>query len=303
MISLFHRFQRAKAREQVGLISSCPVALGIKAETLETGRFYPSYYYLPHFLKELHGQLAQDVQLVSLTELAQQQTRQVRPHADFPDEIIDFIQIGDVPPHLGRIANFERAIASDVSRSHAKMPLMGGHILLSRIRPTRGSIAIVPPDLDGAIGTDGFIVLAVDEKKIYREVLWLQLRSENVLRQLYCLQRYSGGYPRIDDADVSQIRTPVPTRETQQKIRGAVTQMQKNTIDSNKALHKAQSSLIANTFMKGTIAAKAELRTVAHISLDDRGKAVIHERCAETFSVCSEIKRLEHRPEQPVQGQ
>ncbi|NVM23581.1 MAG: N-6 DNA methylase [Desulfobacterales bacterium] len=291
IVSSFKKFKRAAEKDQLRLISKNPVVLGVRAGDIETTRFYPSYYYLPYFIEGLEENLDKAVELRLLNDLVCEKKTQVNPLRDFPEEIIDYIQISDVPSNLGMIVSFQRALGRDVSVSHAKMPLRAGYVLISRIRPTRGSIAVVPADLDGAIGTDGFIVLEAREDLIFKEVLWLLLRSDAVLKQMYCLQRYSGGYPRVDD--ISELRLPVPPREIQETIKNSIIERQKRIYEANRITYEANLSLNDALRYNTSVLTETVSTKVASIKLTAEGELRIDYRPPETFSVCDSIKPLE----------
>jgi len=96
---------------------------------------------------------------------------------------------------------------------------------VSLVRPTRGAIAILPKDLDGALATGGFAVLRA-KGQVSKEYIYAVLRMPFVLNQMGT--RVGGGtYPTIKIEDVKEVIIPIPSPETEKKITSEIKELLK----------------------------------------------------------------------------
>ncbi len=88
--------------------------------------------------------------------------------------------------------------------------------IVSTVRPTRGAIAVVPPELDNQICSTGFCVLQCKER-VNPYYLHFVLRADSTLEQF---RKFSTGssYPAILDSDVLKTRIPSANSEEQDAI-------------------------------------------------------------------------------------
>lgn len=86
-------------------------------------------------------------------------------------------------PSTGEIETW-KTLRGIEAPSRARMVLKTGNLILSSLKGFLRSIAIVPPELDNAIGTTGFFVLEPNEEIINKESLWWVLRTDICQRQL-----------------------------------------------------------------------------------------------------------------------
>lgn len=100
--------------------------------------------------------------------------------------------------------------------SRARKVVRAGDIIISTCRPTRGAIAIVPPELDNQICSTGFSVIRA-KKHINNCYLHFILRSDLVKEQF---RKFSTGssYPAILDSDVEKTIIPIPNETIQKKV-------------------------------------------------------------------------------------
>ncbi|MBQ7733447.1 MAG: hypothetical protein IJT58_05465, partial [Synergistaceae bacterium] len=123
-----------------------------------------------------------------------------------------YVEIGDVNVGTGSAASNE--INTGELPDNAKIMTRRGDVLVSKVRPNRGAVAIL--DDDNLLVSGAFTVLR--EKTGYRkEVLQVLLRSE-LYREL--LMRFNVGtsYPVIKDEDVLNLPVPLLSDDTQTKI-------------------------------------------------------------------------------------
>ena len=99
--------------------------------------------------------------------------------------------------------------------SRAQIKLSKGDVVVSSVRPRLKEIAIVPDNLDGQIGTNGFVALRCN--KINPRYLLYILRSEPVTAEL---DRRSNAlnYPAINEHDLLYLQIPYPLPEIQNEL-------------------------------------------------------------------------------------
>jgi len=117
----------------------------------------------------------------------------------------DYIEISDVDGRTGLVGH-KRIVAGDAP-SRARKRVRVGDVLISTVRPERGSIGVVPPHLDGAICSTGFAVLRCQQDVQPTVLAWL-LKSAAVRRQMV---RHNTGiaYPAIAEETCLSLVLPV----------------------------------------------------------------------------------------------
>lgn len=122
-----------------------------------------------------------------------------------PLETFDYVGIASIDVHLGSITA-PMKIVGEFAPSRARRVIRKGNILVSTVRPTRGAIAIVPPELDGQICSTGFAVL---EPKDEVEPLFLHsMLRMNVVRQQFGRFATGASYPAIIKTDMNEVLLP-----------------------------------------------------------------------------------------------
>lgn len=96
--------------------------------------------------------LNQDL-LVTIGELADEPVEQTGPSGDFV-----YIDISSIDRETKKIIS-PKPLALSQAPSRAKQVLKSGDVLVSMTRPNLNAVALVPEQLDGAIGSTGFHVL------------------------------------------------------------------------------------------------------------------------------------------------
>lgn len=115
----------------------------------------------------------------------------------------DYIEIGDVDGRTGLVGH--KHIPLNEAPSRARKRVKVGDVLVSTVRPERGTIGVVPSHLDGAICSTGFAVLRCSA--IHPIALSWLLRTGAVRRQMI---RHNIGiaYPAIADATCLALKLP-----------------------------------------------------------------------------------------------
>lgn len=115
-----------------------------------------------------------------------------------------YIEIGDVDGRSGLVGH--KHLAAKDAPSRARKLVRAGDVLVSTVRPERGTIGVVPPHLDGAICSTGFAVLRCEG--VHPVALAWLLKGESVRRQMI---RHNIGiaYPAIAEETCLALILPV----------------------------------------------------------------------------------------------
>lgn len=129
-----------------------------------------------------------------------------------------YTEISDVNVGNGEVL-FNTIKGKDLP-ANAKMRINGGELIISKVRPTRGAIAIIPDGWkENHIASGAFSIFDVSSPT--REYLQVVLRS--IIGKLQMEQPTTGtSYPTIIDKDVEDILIPILSKQTQEKIAGLV---------------------------------------------------------------------------------
>ena len=126
-----------------------------------------------------------------------------------------YIDISSVDNNLKRITE-PKKLAIAAAPSRAKQRLNVGDVLLSMTRPNLNAVAIVPQELDGAIGSTGFHVLraigGTEPRWLYYAIQthhFISSMSELVQGALY---------PAVRPKDIRAFEIPVPPPDQQKRI-------------------------------------------------------------------------------------
>ena len=126
-----------------------------------------------------------------------------------------YIEIGAIDTLSGSIIDISQISKKDAP-SRAKKIIRNNDIIVSTTRPSRGAISLVKTE-NIYIASTGFSVIRNISDEILREYLFIVLRQEYCLSQMF--QRSSGGnYPAITEDELKKISIPLPSKEIQQKV-------------------------------------------------------------------------------------
>ncbi|WP_286230289.1 restriction endonuclease subunit S [Neobacillus mesonae] len=92
-----------------------------------------------------------------------------------------YLEVNHISPESGLIQDSKLVEGKDLP-ARARLQVKTDDIIISSVRPERGIVAIVPPELDGCIVTNAFIVLT--PTNISPELLYFILRSNQVKQEL-----------------------------------------------------------------------------------------------------------------------
>jgi restriction endonuclease S subunit len=172
--------------------------------------FQPKYGRLIKYLKSKFS-------LEQLNHLANKQERKIKPNSL---EIYKYIEISDIKTDIGEVHYTER-LGADLP-PNARIPITGGELIISKVRPTRKAIAIIPIDLGNkTICSSAFTVYNLPTP--LKEYIFITLRS---IIGLFQLEKPTTGteYPTLNDKDIENLLIPILPDSTQQKIATLVQQ-------------------------------------------------------------------------------
>lgn len=108
-------------------------------------------------------------------------------------------------------------------------------ILISKLQPEKGKIAIVGREYDGCVGSSELIPITLNSREVSLEYLWAVMRSDYVLRQ-WEYEVTGSSRMRIGPTEINNTVIPVPSFKIQEQI---VEEIKKRILMSDKAKQEA----------------------------------------------------------------
>lgn len=197
-------------------------------------RLDPEFYYYKHKIPEVLKKYAYEIKhLDALADLSFKRVNLKKK----PSKKFRYVEIANINPNTGEIESFSEILGAEAP-GRARMLLRAGNIILSSLRGSLKSIAIVPEELDGSIGTTGFFVLQPREEMINKESLWWILRTDVCQRQLE--QIASGAImAAINEKELRKLQIPIPSPEIQKEIKAKVEEIQKLRREANRLVEES----------------------------------------------------------------
>lgn len=142
-------------------------------------------------------------------------SKQTSDPSQQPEATFMYVDIASVNIETGAIMN-PQELTGEEAPSRARMIIRAYDVIVSTVRPTRGAIAVIPPELDNQICSTGFCVLQC-KQNVNPYYLHFVLRVESTLEQF---RKFSTGssYPAILDEDVLKALVPYANPEEQDAI-------------------------------------------------------------------------------------
>jgi restriction endonuclease S subunit len=161
--------------------------------------------------------------------------KKVKINPDF-DENYSYIEISDISTDIGEI-NYSERQGKELP-PNARIPIDGGELIISKVRPTRGAIGIIPEGLNkNVICSSAFSVFTAQSP--LKEYLYIISRS--IIGRLQMERPTTGtSYPTINDKDVENIKVPILSDEIQQKIASLIQQSHKARKRAKELLEEAK---------------------------------------------------------------
>jgi restriction endonuclease S subunit len=188
--------------------------------------FQPKYGRLIKYLKSKFS-------LEQLNHLADKQEQKIKPN---PQQFYKYIEISDIKTDIGEV-NYNERIGSELP-PNARIPINSGELIVSKVRPTRKAIAIIPDFfINNTICSSAFTVFKSSSP--LKEYIFITLRSIVGLLQLE--QPTTGSeYPTLNDEDVENVFVPLLPQPTQQKIATLVQQSHEARKKAKELLEEAK---------------------------------------------------------------
>lgn len=117
-----------------------------------------------------------------LSQVVSVSTHTIDPHSS-PTRPIKYVELGSINEVLGTIDEAEEILGAEAP-GRARMLLQRDDVLVSSVEGSLSKVALVPPALDGAVGSTGFVVLRPRDHSgfflalVKSPVVQLQLRRE-----------------------------------------------------------------------------------------------------------------------------
>ena len=180
------------------------------AHRIDAEYFQPAY-------EEVIRKIEDITELKPLGKLANRVRLKINPENN---KLYRYIEISDVLIDIGEV-NYTERLGKDLP-PNARIPVKGGELIISKVRPTRGAIGIIPYCLgENLICSSAFSVFNVSSP--LKEYLYVITRS--IIGRLQLEKPTKGtSYPTIEDLDVEKLRIPLLPLSTQQKIASLVQQ-------------------------------------------------------------------------------
>lgn len=126
-----------------------------------------------------------------------------------------YVDISSVDNKSKRIVDPKR-LPADVAPSRARQRLRGGDVLVSMTRPNLNAVALVPPELDGAIGSTGFHVLRA-RANVLPQWLYYGVQTPQFVGAMSELVQ-GALYPAVRPKDIRAFDIPLPEVDEQRRI-------------------------------------------------------------------------------------
>ena len=133
-----------------------------------------------------------------------------------PNEVFQYVDVSAVSNTSFKITSAAATLGSEAP-SRARKVIQTDDVLFATVRPTLKRIALVSPELDGAIASTGYCVLRCDNAKADPGFLYSFLITDHFNARMAGLER-GASYPAVRDSDVTASWFPLPPLPEQKKI-------------------------------------------------------------------------------------
>jgi type I restriction enzyme S subunit len=130
-----------------------------------------------------------------------------------------YVDISSVDNSAKRIVEPKRLPANSAP-SRARQRLHSGDVLVSMTRPNLNAVALVPPELDGAIGSTGFHVLRARDG-VLPQWLYYGVQTRQIVGAMSELVQ-GALYPAVRPKDIRAFNIPLPELDEQRRIVAAL---------------------------------------------------------------------------------
>ncbi|MDP1900179.1 MAG: restriction endonuclease subunit S [Rubrivivax sp.] len=151
--------------------------------------------------------------MTALDQLTVPRVDQDGPAADVAN--FTYVDISSIDNQAKRVVE-PKVLAIGDAPSRARQRLQAGDVLVSMTRPNLNAVAIVPPALDGAVGSTGFHVLRA-RRKVLPEWLYFGVQTKRFIEEMSSVVQ-GALYPAVRPKDIRAFRLPAPPVEEQCRI-------------------------------------------------------------------------------------
>jgi len=150
--------------------------------------------------------------VTSIDELTEPKIEQNGPPAD--GEFI-YVDISSIDNKSKRIVEPKR-LQLVAAPSRARQRLRAGDVLVSMTRPNLNAVALVPQELDGAIGSTGFHVLRARDE-VLPQWLFYGVQSRSFIEAMSSVVQ-GALYPAVRPKDIRAFALPAPPTDEQRRV-------------------------------------------------------------------------------------
>lgn len=130
--------------------------------------------------------------------------------------VFQYVDISSVDREEKRVIG-ATALAVKDAPSRARQRLKAHDVLVSTVRPNLNAVAMVPGDLDGAVGSTGFTVLRANPKRLLPRYLYHWVRTPVFIADM--VKKATGAsYPAVSDRIVLDSEIPVLPLAEQHRV-------------------------------------------------------------------------------------
>ncbi len=174
------------------------------------------------------------------------------------DEIItkaqtDLIQVAVV--RYNGVAEAGEEISPDEGSYDKLYPVYAGDILISNIAATYGSIAVVPPELEGSVVSNEYTILTVRDE-FDPDTIQLILRSPEILSDIL-LSSSGANRSRVKWDEIKKIQIPYPdpnlVKQVQKDVTEAIRAKKQSIVSAESARDKIEENLLLTSDLANTI--------------------------------------------------
>lgn len=198
-------------------------------DVINSGRFDPEYFQ-PKY--DVLLSIINKFNPIKLSNLGTPVTKKVKFDQN---KSYKYIEISDVDISIGEVGYTSRDY-NDLP-ANAKISVHGGEFIISKVRPTRGAIGIIPIDCaKDSICSNAFSIY--DIKSPMREYLQIVLRT--IIGKIQLEKPTKGtSYPTVDDIDIANIMIPQISNNSIEEISTIVNNAFKIRKEAKKLMKKA----------------------------------------------------------------
>jgi len=133
-----------------------------------------------------------------------------------PDEIFQYVDVSGVSNESFKITGATPTLGSEAP-SRARKANETDDVLFATVRPMLKRIALVPPELNGAIASTGYCILRCEKAKADPGFFYSFLITDHFNARMAGLER-GASYPAVRDSDVTASWLPLPPLPEQTQI-------------------------------------------------------------------------------------